>query len=109
MNLYAQYLKEHHGDELICSEVGFATYRYLGEDTVYIVDIYVVPEFRKTKEASVMADNIVEIAKKRGCTKLLGTVVPAAKDSTDSVNILLRYGMRLSHIDGGLVVFRKDI
>lgn len=109
MNLYAQYLKEHHGDDIVVSEHGFATYRYLGADTVYIVDIFILPEFRKTGEAAAIADQIIEIAKTKGCTKLLGTVVPAAKNSTDSVNVLLRYGMSLSHIDGGLVVFRKEI
>lgn len=109
MNLYAKYLKEHHGDDVVSTEHGFAVYRYLEPATVYIVDIYVLPDFRKSNEASRMADQIVEIAKQRGCTKLLGTVVPAAKNSNDSVNVLLRYGMTLSHIDGGLVVFQKEI
>jgi len=109
MKLYAQYLKEHHGDEIVFTDKGFATYRYISDDTVYIVDIYVLPEFRKSKEASLMADEIIALAKARGCKKMIGTVVPAARNSTDSVNVLLRYGMTLSHIDGGLVVFRKDI
>ncbi len=110
MSLYAEYLKEKSNDEIIENERGFASYRYLNEGkSVYIVDIYIVLNARKTGAASAMADLIVNEAKKKGCIELLGTVVPSSKNSTDSLKVLLGYGMSLQSSSQDLVVFRKDI
>ena len=109
-SLYAQYLREKTNDHIFENEHGFATYRYLNDNkTVYIVDIFVIPEFRKDGMASAIADIIVSDAKKVGCVELIGTVVPSAKNSTDSVKVLLAYGMTLLSSSQDLVVFRKDI
>lgn len=108
-SMYAQYLKEKTNDQILETEEGFATYRFLNEKQVYIVDLYVHPDFRKTKVASAMADVIVEAAKLRGCTELLGTVVPSTKNSTDSLRVLLGYGMRLDSSAENLIIFKKDI
>lgn len=109
MSLYSEYLKEKTDDEILELEAGFATYRFLNEKQVYIVDIYVREYARKTRIASAMADSIVKIAKKRGCTELIGTVVPSMKNSTDSLKVLLGYGMSLKGIEGNMVLFGKDI
>ncbi len=109
MSLYAQYILEHRGDEIIENEYGFATYRYLNNDTVYIVDIYIVPEYRKSNKASVIADEVVRAAKLRGCVKLLGTVTPTAKNSTVSLKVLLGYGMTLQSSSADCIIFEKDI
>jgi hypothetical protein len=107
--MYADYLKEHRGDHLIENEFGFAVYRFLNETQVYIVDIYVVPEQRKSHEASTIADAIVVVAKARGCSELLGTVVPSANKSTESLKVLLGYGMRLKSASDDLIIFSKGI
>lgn len=110
MSHYADYLKEKTDDKIIESETGFASYRYLNDGkTVYIIDIYVIPLFRKSGAASDMADIIVTEAKERGCTELLGTVMPSNKNSTDSLKVLLGYGMKLQSISGEFIIFRKDI
>lgn len=109
-SLYAQYLRERTSDEIIESERGFASYRFLNEGkSVYIVDIFVVPDYRQTGEASALADKVVAIAKERGCTELLGTVVPSTKGSSTSLAVLLGYGMTLASAEHDLIVFKKDI
>lgn len=110
MSLYANYLRERTSDEILEMEQGFATYRYLDEGkTLYIIDIYVLPDFREQKLASLIADKVVEVAKQRGCNKLLGSVVPSMKNSTISLKVLLGYGMTLESSTNDFVVFRKDI
>ncbi len=92
------------------SLVGFAIYRYLPEqNAVYIVDIFVLEEYRKDGHASVMADKIVLEAKKNGCTKLLGSVVPSKNNSTIGLKVLLGYGMRLEQATQDFIVFGKEI
>lgn len=109
MSLFADYLKEKTNDQIIESEIGFATYRYLDKESVYIVDLYVKPAYRQQKAASSIADIIVELAKKKGCKKLLGSVVPSTKGSTESVKVLLAYGMSLDSSVNDFITFKKDI
>ncbi len=110
MSLYAEYLKERTNDEIIEVDEGFATYRYIDNGTtVYIVDIYVRPECRKYGHAAALADLIAKTAKTNGCTSMIGTVMPSSNGSTDSLKVLLAYGMKLDKaIDNGIIM-RKDI
>ena len=110
MSLYADYLLERTEDRIVECETGFATYRYLNDGkSVYIVDIYTVPDARGEGCASLLANMIVSEAKEKGATELLGTVVPSAKGATISLKVLLAYGMKLKSAGDNLVVFRKDI
>jgi GNAT superfamily N-acetyltransferase len=109
MSLFADYIREKNGDEIIETEHGFATYRYVNEQTVYIVDLYIVPEYRKSNKAGALADKIVEAARRKGCTRLMGTVHPAAKTASASLRVLLGYGMRLVSSGPEFIIFEKDI
>lgn len=109
MSLYADYLRERTSDDIIETEQGFATYRFPDPETCYIVDIYVVPKARKHGVASDIADFIMKLAKDRGCKKLLGSVVPTAKGSTESLKVLLAYGMRVDSSAPDFILFSKEI
>lgn len=110
MSMYADYVKERLGDGVLEGEKGFVTFRYLNnKKSVYIVDIYIKPEFRKQHVASEMADIIVETAKKEGATELLGTVNPSSKNATASLKVLLGYGMILASCFQDVIVFKKEI
>lgn len=110
MSLYKQYLEERTTDCIIESDHGFATYRYLdGFKTVYIIDIYVIPDQRKKGAASTLADMIAEEAKKMGAKEMLGTVVPSTKGSTVSLKVLLAYGFSLKSSGDNYIVMWKEI
>jgi len=110
MSLYGKYIKEHRGDGIVEREHGFATFRYLNDgNSIYIVDIYVDTDFRKTGLAAEMADEICRHGKKLGAKELLGTVVPSARNSTESLKVLLAYGMTLQSASPDLIIFRKDL
>jgi ribosomal protein S18 acetylase RimI-like enzyme len=109
-SLYSKYIAERTNDKVLEIPEGFATYRYINDNkAVYIIDIYVLPEFRNKKIACEMADRIVKEAKELGCKELIGTVVPSAKGSTASLKVLLGYGMTLNSAANDVVVFRKEI
>ena len=110
--MQADYAREWLGDETIEREEGFATFRYIERDgikSVYIVNIYVRPDFRKTKVASEMADKIAEQAKELGCAQMLGSVVPTARNSTESIRVLLGYGMTLLSASNDFIIFKKGL
>lgn len=109
MSMYGAYLKERLGDDIIENEKGFATYRFVGEDTVYVIDVYVHPDFRKQGVASDFSDTIMEIGKKRGCTKMITSVVPSPNGSTNSIRAIIAYGFELDSAANGFILFKKDI
>ncbi len=101
---------ERTNDLIIESDNGFATYRYVNDGrSVYIIDIYSSPDIRRTGTASYFADAICKEAKEKGCTEVLGSVVPSAKGSTLSLQVLLGYGMQLSAASNDFILFRKDL
>jgi hypothetical protein len=107
---YAQYIAERTHDHIMESDIGFATYRYLDDGkTVYIIDIYISPLYRRGHEASLLANKIVDEAKAKGCTKVVGSVVPSMKNSTTSLKVLLGYGMTLACSTNDLIMFSKEI
>lgn len=109
MSLYAQYLSERTDDKIIESSFGFATYRFLNDKQVYVVDIYIDPEHRNKRAGSDMVELIAAVARSRGCSEMLGTVVPSCKNSTTSLKILLADGMKLDSASDNLIVFKKEI
>lgn len=112
MSMYGNYIKERLGDEIVETEKGFATYRFVELNSVpavYLVDIYVNPDFRKENVASDLADVVVKMALRVGCKLLIGTIVPSSKNSTVSLKVLLGYGMTLFSASNDLIVFKKEI
>lgn len=110
LSMYGAYLQERSKDCIVETEKGFATYRFINDGkSVYIIDIYVVPAYRKEKVASALADTIMDIAREWGCVEALGTVVPSANNSTASLKVLLGYGMTLKSSSNDLIVFSKEI
>jgi len=109
MSMYGDYIQEVVGDHIYETDQGFATYRFTDDSTVYIVDIYVVPKFRNQSVASDMAASIEEIARARGCTKMLGSVVPSNQSSAASMRVLLAYGMVPESSTNNFILFRKDL
>ncbi len=110
MSLYADYITERTNDKIIEGYFGFVTYRYINDGrSVYIVDIFVKQEERKKGSASTLADMVVKEAKEHGCIELLGTVVPSAKGSTTSLDVLRGYGMELQSASNDLIIFRKEL
>lgn len=108
LSLYAKYVIEREGKEIIESEVGFATYYFL-DDNCYIQNIFVEKDYRKIGEASRLAQEIEKIAKSKGCKKLYGTVCPSANGSTESIKVLLAYGFKLDSSINNLIAFVKDL
>lgn len=100
---------ERTNDLIIECKEGFATYRYLNKDQVYVVDIYIEPEFRKQKFASTLANFICDEARSKGCTEMIGSVIPSCKGGDASILTLIGYGMELSSASDNLIIFKKRI
>ncbi len=108
MSLYADYKREREGKQVIEDKDTFIVYSIEGE-VLYIEDIYVVPEKRKTGLARKLSDYVVGLGKLKGCTKVYGSVVPSANNSHDSLLALLAFGMTLKGVGPNIIYFAKEI
>ena len=112
--MYADYLSERSGKEVLETDKGFLTYGFNclpGVDFphVYIEDLYVKPEFRKSHVASIMADGVAELAKMQGIKIMLGSVDCGAKNADASLRVLQAYGMKLYTANQNAVYMVKEI
>ncbi len=108
LNLYKNYIKERFGHELISTDKGFVTYE-LGNDYCYILDVYVLPEFRKSHVAIELGDKVVDLAKEKGITKIIGSVSLLANGRDISIKGLYAWGMRISHYEKDTIYFVKEV
>lgn len=110
MSLYGDYIMERTEDLTLERDDAFVRYRYMDDgETVYIIDIYVAKHARSAHIATHLADSICEAAKRRGFKTLLGSVMPSAKGSTESLKVLLAYGMTLASSGPDAIFFRKEL
>lgn len=108
MRMFFEYQSELWGRDGFENETGFVTFKITGSEC-YIVDIFILPQFRRTKAASTLADKVAEIAKSKGCKFLTGTVSLAQKNPTLSTKALLGYGFELMQSNGDFLIFKKDL
>ena len=107
--MWFDYIKERTDKSVkTIGNIGFATYFVRG-NSMYIEDIYVKPEYRKSGVASKLADEIAEEAKEQDLKYLLGSVDPNTKGCTGSLKTLLAYGFELLGIEDDLIFFKKDL
>lgn len=107
MNLWSEYFKEREGFETFETDKGLASFKISGEDC-YVRDVFVLPAFRHTGEASYIADEITKIAKDRGCKRLTGSIVPSLKGSSGSMMGLLKYGFKLKSSHEDFIILAKE-
>lgn len=107
MSLWASYYSEREGYQTLETDHGFAIYKIFNE-IVYLRDIYVSPDYRKTGLAKDMANEVSAIAKAQGCKILRGTVDTRANNATQSIKVLLAYGMHVVP-SNEILVFEKEI
>ena len=106
--MYGKYITERTNKHIIETDKGFAVYSYTQEG-VYVEEIFVERDFRKSGVASELADKIADEAKSKGFKLMFGSVCPAAKGSTASLKVLLAYGFELLSSQDNLIFMKKEI
>ncbi len=105
---WSHYIAERENAEVYETSEGFAIYK-IEHLTIYISDIYVKPEHRRKGVAAHIADSVAEIAITKGCTRMLGSVCPSAKNAHQSLQVLLAYGMTLLSAQHNIIYFSMSL
>lgn len=99
---------------MLQTEHGFLTYGFncvpgVEGPHLYIEELYVVPEMRKTHIAKTMADMVCCIAKERNVNFCIGSVNKRSKTQSTSRKVLEAYGMRMFSEDELTCWYVKEI
>lgn len=105
---FAEYIKERENAYVIETNKGFASYSILGE-VCYIRDLYVLPEFRRSKVASDFAKAVAEAGKAAGCKTLVCGVAPQANGTTGSLSVILANGFELKSATETMIWFVRGL
>jgi ribosomal protein S18 acetylase RimI-like enzyme len=107
--MFQDYFKELKNLEVYETESGFVLYRVQNDDELYVRDVYVAPQFRRKGIASKMVDELSNLAKESGCKLLIVDVEPSNNNATESIKLILAYGMRVAEANDDEILFVKEI
>ena len=108
-SLYAQYIKEYHNRGTVETKDGFATFEFVNDKLVYVVDLYVVPKKRKAGIGKELTDSIALAVKSMGVTQIMGSVDTNSSTWELSEKSMLAYGMVECLVQGSMKFYVKDI
>lgn len=108
MSLWAEYVKEREGHEVIEEPWGFLRY-HIAPPLLCIDDLYIQPEYRRGERGSELADRVTRIARESKCTHLWAQVWPHTLNATDSLKAVLAYGFQVTGAQNGAIILLKEI
>ncbi len=94
MEMYAQYVRERLGREIIYNDKCFLVYTING-DELYVVEIFVRSEFRKTGAMKDLINQVEAIAKEKKCKHITGTIYTDTLGATESLVYCISHGMKV--------------
>jgi GNAT superfamily N-acetyltransferase len=106
---YLYYCAEQWGRKLIQESYGFVMYD-IGEDNIYIADMFILPDSRGKGYGAKLEDKVIEIAKKAGIKSLTCAIHRSDKDWQKNLKIYTRHrGYRLLEKDDHRISLIKEI
>lgn len=110
MSLYGEYIREREGLDILETKNGFVVWSVNG-DNLWIHELYIRPEARRSKLATAMAQAVVTRAKTLGCSKMFAQVDMMTRCATLSKAAVLSFGMVpvKASDDGERILFAKEI
>ena len=107
-SLYGKYIKERENCDIIEHESGFISYRIRDTQlglTLFIEDIFVLPEKRRQGIAAEFCELIKSIAKKENCKQIMSGADPTTLNATESVAFQISMGSKIIGVSNGMINF----
>lgn len=109
LSMYGQYITERTNRGILENDYGFATFEFLPNNILYIIDIFIKPEFRKSNKGAELAKTLESTAKDKGYKWTLGSVDDSAKGSEISHKVLKAYGFKPYKSTGSMTFYIKPL
>lgn len=108
-SLYAEYVKEREGKETIENDTGFITYLDLKPSkTIYLSDMYIKPEFRKTGAARSLYNELLAVLQEKKYNTMISSYDMDTNNWEHTEKMLENEGFKKAHKYGTLMYLIKD-
>lgn len=107
-SLYGQYIKERDETEILEKEFGYITYKILNNE-LHVFNLFVVKDQRNTGLGFKLCKELETLAKEKGCTRAMTTVVLGISTQTEALKFHLRYGLKLLSANKDYIILGKEI
>lgn len=107
-SLWTEYWSEMWGAETFETEYGFITFQTFTQH-IFIQELYVKPEFRRSEHASALADEVTKIARERGLYELTSKVHLDSNTAALSLKVQLAYGFIPFRAESGIIWLSKKV
>jgi len=106
--MYKDWFEEYHNCYVFECEFGFSSYN-ISDNILYIHDVFVKKDYRKSGKMAIIADKIIEIAKKQNCKKVIGFVNYPSKYPEYSLKAQIKYGFKIKSVTDGCITLEMEI
>jgi len=105
---YEQYMKEREGIDFHKSEHGFVAYK-IESSHLFLLDVWVAPTVRRARICYSLVDQLILLAKQKGCTTVHCQTDVRTKNPEISLLAIINYGFKINGADRNLITYVKEI
>lgn len=108
MSHWADYFRERFGQETLEEEWGFVSFS-VKPPVVTIVDLYIAPEFRKSRYAFRFLREVERIGRERECQLIWTQVWLSDAGASRALRANLACGFKMIQAEAGRIIMTKEI
>lgn len=108
MNLYAAYVKEREGKDVLKNENGFITYKIIGQE-LFLADMFLVKKARGSEVVSQFIEKLVQIGKDNKCSHISANIHLADSGANRTLKAALKLGFKLINANNNILVIVKEV
>lgn len=106
--MWHRYLKESQDIDSVITDRGFITFQFF-KDVCIIHDFYVLPEYRGTKEAIILAEMVKSMAAEKGCSSIGAEVYLARPGFDQNMKLFQHWKMKEADRNEHRVVLAREL
>lgn len=106
--LYAKYIKEREGFEILEGDYSFCTYK-IRDGELFIAHMYVEPEHRQKSLSRLMVDQLAIIAKENNCKAIVGTIDLRVGEPSNTLHAALKDGFKIYQANNDVILIGIDL
>jgi hypothetical protein len=106
--LYAKYIKEREGFEVLENEFSFLTYVINPNKECFIGHLYVDSKLREQGNCRNIINGLKIVAKKRGCNNIVASIDLRDKNASHTILCALQIGFKILSANNNLIVISLD-
>lgn len=109
MSLWADYVKEREGLDVLEKDYGFVCYKFFLPDECFVQAIYIRPQDRKNGIGTQLAKELEEMAREKGCKIMTCKIDHLEMNATLSLQAILSYGFKVIAADKQVIYLAKEM